>query len=159
MSVHTNIPTSHSESANSLLHHVQYSREHPIPTRAGKFLDPTMLSWSSSPNDPLGRVEQRVHFLCLPYFALSAYKGDKYVGTADTHPTRTLLQTQNPSASIERDLQQAVCHLPKSPQRSCYHVPQMWCLWTNDGITCYFRYLLFRADQHRYPCYIVSGLP
>ncbi|KAL8749114.1 MAG: hypothetical protein Q9184_006932, partial [Pyrenodesmia sp. 2 TL-2023] len=102
------IPTGYSENANALLHHVRYSGEHSIPTRAGKYLDPTMLSWFPSSNESSRRVEGRVHFLCLPYFALSAYKSDKYVGAADAHPTRTLLQTQYPSASVERDLQQAL---------------------------------------------------
>ncbi|KAL9033264.1 MAG: hypothetical protein Q9180_006038, partial [Flavoplaca navasiana] len=35
--------------------------------------------------------------------------------------------------SAQRELQQAVCRISKSSQQSYYYVPQIWCLWDDNG--------------------------
>lgn len=46
---------------------------------------------------------------------------------------RTLVQTQYPSASPERDLQQAVRNMGYGKDRECFHVPQLWMLVVDNG--------------------------
>ncbi|KAI4167662.1 MAG: hypothetical protein LQ343_007047 [Gyalolechia ehrenbergii] len=97
-----------------------------------------MTTWRPPMRYSEGKEPGRVHFLCLPYFTLNSYAAHQYSNTSDAHPTRSLLQTQYPSAAMGREMQQAVCHLQTSDQRICYHVPQLWCLYVENKllVTC-----------------------
>ncbi|KAL8936945.1 MAG: hypothetical protein Q9216_004676 [Gyalolechia sp. 2 TL-2023] len=130
-----------SEHAVALTQLLRQRSEHSIPTAEatkGKYLDSNMTTWPPSLRSSQGKEAGRVHFLCLPYFTLESYAAHQYSNTSDTHPTRSLLQTQYPSAAMERDLQQAICHIQPSDQRLCYHVPQIWCLYVENTLTLDF---------------------
>lgn len=130
-----------SEHAIALLHLLRQKNEHSIPTAGatkGKYLETVMNTWRPSLRYSEGKEAGRVHFLCLPFFSLDSYAAHQFSNTSDTHPTRSLLQTRYPSATMERELQQAVCHLQTPDQRLCYHGPQLWCLYVENKflITC-----------------------
>ncbi|KAL9010279.1 MAG: hypothetical protein Q9173_004768 [Seirophora scorigena] len=148
-----------SENAAALMHQIRHRDEHSIPTREGKYLESGLTTWYPSFKGFARKDVSRIHFLCMPYFSLSPYIGDKYVTTADAHPLRSLLQTQYPSASMERDMLQAVCQLQGSSQRHCYHVPQIWCLWVEDSMETCVDALHFAANTDRTPGYIFTLFP
>ncbi|KAL8932385.1 MAG: hypothetical protein Q9211_006344, partial [Gyalolechia sp. 1 TL-2023] len=130
-----------SERTAALIHLLRQKSEHSIPIAGatkGRYLEPNMTTWPPSLRYSPGKKAGRVHFLCLPYFTLAPYAAHQYSNTSDAHPTRSLLQTQYPSAAMERDLQQAVCQLQASDQRLCYHVPQLWCLYVENTLTSDF---------------------
>ncbi|KAL8662824.1 MAG: hypothetical protein Q9168_008199, partial [Polycauliona sp. 1 TL-2023] len=116
------------EQISLLLNDVHRRFEHQIPASGntkGKYLEPTLAS------DPLSsRYDKpsRTRFLCLPYFQLRQLPTHSLSIVSEIHTTRTLLETQYPSTSAKRDLQQAVCHFDYTPKRHCFHVPQLWCL-------------------------------
>ncbi|KAL8957218.1 MAG: hypothetical protein Q9193_005452 [Seirophora villosa] len=159
ISMLTDTTTSESENAAALLHQVRHRDEHSIPTKEGKYLESGLTTWYPSLTGFAREDASQIHFLCMPYFSLSPYIGDKYVTTADAHPLRSLLQTQYPSASMERDMLQAVCQLQGSSQRQCYHVPQIWCLWVEDSMETYVDALRFAANAYRTSGYIFKFFP
>ncbi|KAL8970969.1 MAG: hypothetical protein Q9197_003527 [Variospora fuerteventurae] len=125
--------TSEADNAAALMHQIRHRDEHSLPTREGRYLESGLTTWYPSIKGFVGKdAASRIHFLCMPYFSLSPYIGDKYVTTADSHALRSLLQTLYPSASMERDMLQAVCQLQVTGLRQCFHVPQIWCLWVED---------------------------
>ncbi|KAL9016864.1 MAG: hypothetical protein Q9185_005814 [Variospora sp. 1 TL-2023] len=104
--------TSEADNAAALMHQIRHRDEHSLPTREGRYLESGLTTWYPSIKGFVGKdAASRIHFLCMPYFSLSPYVGDKYVTTADSHALRSLLQTLYPSASMERDMLQAVCQL------------------------------------------------
>lgn len=127
--------TSEADNAAALMHQIRHRDEHSLPTREGRYLESGLTTWYPSIKGFVGKdAASRIHFLCMPYFSLSPYIGDKYVTTADSHALRSLLQTLYPSASMERDMLQAVCQLQDTGLRQCFHVPQIWCLWVEDSM-------------------------
>ncbi|KAF7959341.1 hypothetical protein EAE96_000961 [Botrytis aclada] len=78
---------------------------------------------------------RKLTWLCLPYFSLQKYTSNV---KSSSHPPRTLLQTRQSMTTKERDLKQAVCHLPDTPAGSCFHIGQAWFLILDDSsiISC-----------------------
>ncbi|KAL9001792.1 MAG: hypothetical protein Q9188_005249 [Gyalolechia gomerana] len=118
-----------SEHAAALFNLLRQKSEHSIPSAGatkGRYLESNMTTWRPSMRYSEGKEPGRVHFLCLPYFTLNSYAAHQYSNTSDAHPTRSLLQTQYPSAAMERDMQQAdfVSHFSAltSDFESDYHV-------------------------------------
>ncbi|KAL8650306.1 MAG: hypothetical protein Q9210_003902, partial [Variospora velana] len=134
ISMLTHTTTSEADNAAAVMHQIRHRDEHSIPTREGRYLESGYTTWYPSIKGFVGKDTSRIHFLCIPYFSLRPYIGDNYVTTGDAHPLRSLLQTQYPSASMERDMLQAVCQLQGTGQRQCFHVPQIWCLWVEDKL-------------------------
>ncbi|KAL8759385.1 MAG: hypothetical protein Q9199_000820 [Rusavskia elegans] len=92
-----------------LLSEVRRKFEHQIPTSEntkGKYLEPTLASTEPSSSRPKGKTRSRIQFLCIPYFLLKQLPTHTFSVTSDIHPTRTLLQIQDPSTSVKRDMQQ-----------------------------------------------------
>ncbi|KAI4142571.1 MAG: hypothetical protein LQ341_003172, partial [Variospora aurantia] len=138
--------TSEADNAAALMHQIRHRDEHSLPTREGRYLESGLTTWYPSIKGFVGKdAASRIHFLCMPYFSLSPYIGDKYVTTADSHALRSLLQTLYPSASMERDMLQAVCQLQVTGLRQCFHVPQIWCLWVEDITSSQFS--LYETQQ------------
>ncbi|KAF5867786.1 putative mg2+ transporter protein [Botrytis fragariae] len=79
---------------------------------------------------------RKLTWLCLPYFSLQKYTSSNV--KSSSHPPRTLLQTRQSMTPKERDLKQAVCHLPDTPAGSCFHIGQAWFLILDDSsiISC-----------------------
>ncbi|TGO17316.1 hypothetical protein BPAE_0437g00020 [Botrytis paeoniae] len=79
---------------------------------------------------------RKLTWLCLPYFSLQKYNSSNF--KPSSHPPRTLLQTRQSMTLKERDLKQAVCHLPDTPAGSCFHIGQAWFLILDDSsiISC-----------------------
>ena len=77
--------------------------------------------------------KKNIQLLCIPYFSLDRYTSQVLPQKSALHPVRTLLQTQYPSVSKERDMQQAVSLAAETPKDYCYHVPQLWSLILNDS--------------------------
>ncbi|KAF4628859.1 hypothetical protein G7Y89_g9299 [Cudoniella acicularis] len=79
-----------------------------------------------------------ISWICLPYFCLEKYSGSVSGQSVSSHPMRTLLQARFSLTRKERDMQQAVCHLPGTPADNCFHIAQVWCLVLDDDvlITC-----------------------
>lgn len=73
---------------------------------------------------------RKLIWLCLPYFCLQKYTSSNVQPAS--HPPRTLLQTRQSMTPKERDLKQAVCHLPGTPAGSCFHIGQAWFLILED---------------------------
>jgi hypothetical protein len=79
------------------------------------------------------RKKHSVMFFSLPYFSLERYENPGASRKTAAHTPRTLLQVLYSSSDRNRELQQAVCHLPQTPKQHCFHVNQMWCLLLNDS--------------------------
>ncbi|TGO45808.1 hypothetical protein BOTNAR_0637g00020 [Botryotinia narcissicola] len=79
---------------------------------------------------------RKLTWLCLPYFSLQKYTSSNL--KSSSHPPRTLLQTRQSMTPKERDLNQALCHLPDTPAGSCFHIGQAWFLILDDSsiISC-----------------------
>ncbi|THV51590.1 hypothetical protein BGAL_0105g00040 [Botrytis galanthina] len=79
---------------------------------------------------------RKLTWLCLPYFSLQKYTSSNM--KSSSHPPRTLLQARQSMTPKERDLKQAVCHLPDTPAGSCFHISQAWFLILGDSsiISC-----------------------
>ncbi|KAI9642368.1 hypothetical protein NHQ30_009172 [Ciborinia camelliae] len=79
---------------------------------------------------------RKLTWLSLPYFSLQKYTSSAL--QPSSHPPRTLLQTRQSMTPKERDLRQAVCHLPDTPAGSCFHIGQAWFLILDNSsiISC-----------------------
>lgn len=90
-----------------------------------------------TPNKTRRQPEKKSFWLlCIPYFSLGKYSSKVLSKSSSSHPVRTLLQSQYPSVSKERDMQQAVSLAAETPKDYCYHVPQLWSLIINDSTYC-----------------------
>lgn len=114
-----------------LLHEVSRNFEHQISSSGntkGKYLDPIFAATKPSNSHGKGERPSRVQFLCIPYFLLQHLPALATSMSSEMHPLRTLLQTQYPSTSAKRELQQVVCQLDRAHRRQGFCVPQLWCL-------------------------------
>ncbi|TGO84528.1 hypothetical protein BPOR_0494g00040 [Botrytis porri] len=105
-------------------------------TKVGHII-PKLLQESLRDETPSATFTQRkLTWLCLPYFSLQKYTSSNV--KSSSHPPRTLLQTRQSMTPKERDLKQAVCHLPDTPAGSCFHIGQAWFLILDDSsiISC-----------------------
>jgi hypothetical protein len=80
-----------------------------------------------------GEKGKSILFFCIPYASLEKIENQSSAVHTGNHVTRTLLQTLFSSAGRDRELKQAVCHLPQTPKQHCFHVPQLWCLVVGEG--------------------------
>ena len=117
-----------------LLQHSQRQAQKPFRTKdgpRGKVFGPQFLAKEIS-NDTLN-TETWYFFFSLPYFCLSKYTELSISGHSNLQPTRTLLQSRDPSTSKGRDLEQAVCHLSGTLTNDCFHLTTLWCLVIKDS--------------------------
>lgn len=101
-----------------------------------RFMTPATLSTPIDPQ-PQGLSERqseqkKVIWMCLPYFLLQKYSVNSSGLLPASHPMRTLLQTYSSFTQKNRDMEQAVCKLPGSPQEHCFHIAQVWCLVVDE---------------------------
>lgn len=115
---------------------VQKKYDKPMPTAYGmkaRFMIPCFLqerfsreSGSASPKS------SAVSWLCLPYFCLEKYSNVSHSSRSSSHPMITLLQARLSSTPKERDMEQAVCHIPYNKEGHCFHIAQVWCLLIDE---------------------------
>lgn len=72
-------------------------------------------------------------FLNIPYFSLERYSGSQSGQHNRLFHIRGLMQSQHPSVTKHRELQQAVCQVPGAPPDTCFHVSSLWCLVIRDS--------------------------
>jgi hypothetical protein len=84
------------------------------------------------PNEA-SKTESSYFFYSLPYFCLRKHMELSIPVHSNLQPTRTLLQTRDPSTSKGRDLEQAVCHLSGTPSNHCFYLSTLWCLVIKDS--------------------------
>lgn len=110
--------------------------EKPLRTLQGQrgyYLDPIFNEVRSSTKKRRRSEKKSFWLLCMPYFSLGKYATKVLSQKSSSHPVRTLLQSQYPSVSKERDMQQAVSLAAETPNDYCYHVPQLWSLIVNGS--------------------------
>ncbi|KAL8669447.1 MAG: hypothetical protein Q9168_005964 [Polycauliona sp. 1 TL-2023] len=104
-----------------LLSNIRREFEHRIPSTFGgpsgtnaRYLEPTFVSKVYNGSNAKGTARTRVQFFCMPFFHLKHLAPTPTRPPTDSpiHPTRTMLQTQDPSTSAKRELQQEfIAHL------------------------------------------------
>ncbi|KAL9589518.1 MAG: hypothetical protein Q9203_001688 [Teloschistes exilis] len=123
----------------ALLRRVQQDYEHQSPSSTtssrGRQLQPNFTQQKPRRGGYSGKKRRRApsYFFCMPYFSLEPLAAHQFSVTSNSHPMRTLVQTQYPSASPERDLQQAIRKMGYAKDRECFHVPQLWMLVIDSG--------------------------
>jgi hypothetical protein len=117
------------EDAIRLLQRGQRLAQKPFRTKdghRGRVFGPQFLS--KEIYDDTLNTESSYFFYSLPYFCLRKYMELNIPSHSNLQPTRTLLQTRDPSTSKGRDLEQVVCHLSGTPSNHCFHLSTLWCL-------------------------------
>jgi hypothetical protein len=117
-----------------LLQRGQRQAQKPFRTKdghRGRIFGPHFLS-KEIPNETLN-TENSYFFYSLPYFCLRKHMELSIPSHSNLQPTRTLLQTRDPSTSKGRDLEQAVCHLSGTPNSHCFHLSTLWCFVIKDS--------------------------
>jgi hypothetical protein len=105
----------------------------------GHYLDPVVTQWHAKDrkDDKVkdGEAKSRsATFFAIPYFSLEKFHSHESGGNHELHPVRTLLQTHyelEPTQS--RDKHQVLRKL--GIIQNGIHVPQLWCLLVNNGIS------------------------
>jgi hypothetical protein len=105
----------------------------------GRYLDPLVTQWHAKydKNDADGSMKSKnATFFAVPYFSLAKFHSHDPGGTPESelHPVRSLLQTHyelEPTQS--RDKHQILRKLEIA--ENGIHVPQLWCLLINKGIS------------------------
>lgn len=120
----------------------------------GRYLDPLVTQWHAK-YDKKGAdgslQSKNATFFAVPYFSLEKFHSHDVGGTSESelHPVRSLLQTHyelEPTQS--RDKHQILRKL--GIVENGVHVPQLWCLLINEGISPQDINLNFRkANSHR----------
>jgi hypothetical protein len=120
----------------------------------GRYLDPLVTQWHAKYNKKGTDGSLKVRnatFFASPYFSLEKFHSHHAGGSPESelHPVRSLLQTHyelEPTQS--RDKHQILRKL--GIVENGIHVPQLWCLLINKGISHRDIILSFRkANSHR----------
>ena len=146
-----------------LLHEVRQKCEHQISTSGntkGKYLDPIFAATKPSRTPGTGKRTLSVQFLCIPYFLLQHLPSLDTSTSSEMHLLRTLLQTQYPSTSGKRELQQVVCQLDRAGRRQGFYVPQLWCLIIDNGEIVHSLYIIsYAAELIRHTELLITSGP
>jgi hypothetical protein len=121
---------------SKLLARARRKLDKPMQTSNGtkvRFMVPHILEEPlSSATQSNGSKVRTAMLLCLPYFCLERYSGYPVGSHPQSHPMRTLLQARFSLTQKERDMRQAVCHLPDTPEGYCFHIAQLWCIVVDE---------------------------
>ncbi|RFU26986.1 hypothetical protein B7463_g9342, partial [Scytalidium lignicola] len=98
-----------------------------------RFMVPSfMQDYISGDRRPKTLRPRIISWLCLPYFCLEKYFVSSNLREF-SHPMRTILQARFSLTGKERDMKQAICHLPATPTDHCFYIAQVWFLVLDDG--------------------------
>lgn len=138
----TGLTDSERNAITKLLGRAKKRHDRPLQTSRQtktRFMVPSFMQETiSGEMRPKASKSRSIFWMCVPYFCL-----DKYGVTSglrsSSHPMRTLLQARFSMTEKQRDLQQAVCYLPDTPNEHCFHIAQVWFLILDDCGSFHFR--------------------
>lgn len=98
----------------------------------------TTLRPESSTSSKHMSAQSSVKWFCIPYLALRKYSGLDAPADPGTYPTATLLQSSYARIAEKRDMAQVVRQIGIGSERSCLHIPQLWCIVVAESLllTC-----------------------
>lgn len=130
---------------SKLLGRVKKRYDKPLQTSRNiktRFMVPSFLQDNlSGEMRPKASRARTISWMCVPYFCLDKYAVPSGLKPS-SHPMRTLLQARFSLVQKERDMQQAVCHLPDTPAEHCFYITQVWFLILDD---CEYRPSFFAS--------------